>query len=67
MPDELAEALAGNGPASATFQAFPPSAQYEYVEWVAEAKRPETRGKRIAQALEWLAEGKRRHWKYENC
>jgi uncharacterized protein YdeI (YjbR/CyaY-like superfamily) len=67
MPEELATALAGHAAANATFQSFPPSGQYEYVEWVAEAKRPETRDKRIAQALEWLAEGKRRNWKYENC
>ncbi len=67
MPDELTEALAGNVSAAATFQGFPPSAQYEYVEWVAEAKRPETRAKRIEQTIEWLAEGKRRNWKYENC
>lgn len=67
MPDDLAEALARNAEASATFDSFPPSAQYDYLEWVTEAKRPETRAKRIAQSIEWLAEGKRRHWKYESC
>ena len=41
--------------------------QREYVEWVTEAKRDETRAKRLAQTIEWLAEGKRRNWKYENC
>jgi uncharacterized protein YdeI (YjbR/CyaY-like superfamily) len=40
------------------------SCQKEYAHWIAEAKRPETRQKRIASALEWIAEGKRRDWKY---
>jgi uncharacterized protein YdeI (YjbR/CyaY-like superfamily) len=66
-PQDLADALAGNPAASATFDSFPASARRDYVDWVVEAKRPETRAKRIAQSVEWLAEGKRRHWKYENC
>ncbi|WP_369294135.1 YdeI/OmpD-associated family protein [Klebsiella pneumoniae] len=37
------------------------------MEWVLEAKRAATRHQRIAQAVQWLAEGKARHWKYENC
>jgi len=67
VPTELTAALQGNEAASATFEAFPPSCRREYVEWVTEAKRPETRAKRVAQAVEWMAEGKRRNWKYENC
>ena len=67
MPDDLAAALAANPAAQATFDAFPPSGRREYVEWVVEAKRPETRAKRVRQAAEWIAEGKRRNWKYENC
>jgi len=43
---------------------FSPSHRREYIEWIAEAKRPETRAKRVATAIEWLAEGKTRHWKY---
>jgi len=39
----------------------------EYTEWIADAKRPETRDKRIAQAVEWIAEGKQRNWKYQDC
>lgn len=66
-PAELATALDANPAARATFDAFPPSCRRDYVEWVVEAKRPETRDKRIAQAVEWMAEGKRRNWKYENC
>jgi hypothetical protein len=66
-PRELESALDSNSAARATFDGFPPSCRREYVEWVVEAKRPETRDKRIAQAVEWMAEGKRRHWKYEKC
>lgn len=66
-PPDLAEALARNEAAAATFATFPPSARRDYVDWVTEAKRPETRAKRVAQSVEWLAEGKRRHWKYEAC
>ena len=51
----------------ATFDGFSPSSRREYLEWVVEAKRPETRDKRIAQAVEWMAEGKKRNWKYQNC
>ena len=67
VPDELRAALDAAPKAAATFEAFPPSCRREYVEWVSEAKRPETRAKRVAQAVEWMGEGKRRNWKYENC
>lgn len=66
-PDDLLAALAANRTAAATFDGFPPGARRDYVEWVVEAKRPETRAKRVTQAVEWLAEGKKRHWKYEKC
>jgi uncharacterized protein YdeI (YjbR/CyaY-like superfamily) len=66
-PDDLAAALKKNKAAAATFKAFPPSQQREYIEWLSEAKRVETRSKRLAQAVEWLAEGKPRNWKYMNC
>ncbi len=61
---DFASALKKNNKALATFDAFPPSHQRDYVEWIAEAKREETRQRRIAQAIEWLAEGKPRNWKY---
>jgi hypothetical protein len=67
VPDFLREALGRHPEAGANFNAFPPGQQREYVEWLTEAKRVETRDKRLAQALQWLAEGKRRNWKYENC
>jgi len=66
-PDDLLAALKKNAAARKTFEAFSPSAKREYVEWIVEAKREETRSKRLAQAIEWMAEGKKRNWKYENC
>jgi len=66
-PTEFATALKKDKKASAAFAAFSPSCKREYIEWIAEAKRPETRDKRIATALEWIAEGKQRNWKYQNC
>jgi uncharacterized protein YdeI (YjbR/CyaY-like superfamily) len=65
VPPELAAALAKNGKARASFDAFPPSHRREYVEWIVEAKREETKARRVAQAVEWIAEGKGRNWKYE--
>ena len=67
VPQDLRAAIDANPAAAATFDAFPPSAQREYVDWVADAKRDETRTKRLNQTVEWLAEGKRRHWKYAGC
>ena len=63
----FAEALASAPKAKATLDGFPPSAQRDYLEWISEAKQDTTREKRIASAIEWLGEGKRRHWKYQNC
>ena len=65
VPDDLAAALRGSPKAQATFDAFAPSHRREYVEWIVEAKRDDTRQRRIAQAVEWLADGKPRHWKYQ--
>jgi uncharacterized protein YdeI (YjbR/CyaY-like superfamily) len=64
-PADLAAALKKNKKAAATFAAFSPSCQREYVEWIVDAKREETRAKRVATALEWMAEGKQRQWKYQ--
>jgi uncharacterized protein YdeI (YjbR/CyaY-like superfamily) len=65
VPAELFAALAKNKKARANFEAFPPSHKREYNEWIGEAKREETRAARVAQAIEWIAEGKSRNWKYE--
>lgn len=64
---EFAKALAANPNSKAVLDSFPPSAQRDYFEWISEAKQDATRQKRIDTAIEWLAEGKRRHWKYQNC
>lgn len=66
-PGDLKAALQENAAAAAAFESFSPSCRREYVDWVTEAKRPETRAKRIAQAVGWMAEGKKRNWKYEKC
>jgi uncharacterized protein YdeI (YjbR/CyaY-like superfamily) len=66
-PDDLMAALKRSPRARKTYEAFPPSAKREYVEWITEAKRAETREKRLLQAIEWMEEGKQRNWKYRNC
>lgn len=67
VPGDLAAALKKNKAAAKTFEDFRPSHRKEYIEWITEAKREETRKQRLATTLEWLAEGKSRHWKYQNC
>ena len=67
VPAELAAALKGNTAAAATFDRLSLSRRKEYVEWITEARREETRKKRLATTLEWLADGKSRNWKYETC
>ena len=66
-PPEFSKALKANKKASAAFAALSPSCKREYVEWIADAKRAETREKRIATAVDWISEGKQRNWKYQNC
>jgi uncharacterized protein YdeI (YjbR/CyaY-like superfamily) len=66
-PPELASALKKNKTAASVWKDFSPSCQREYADWITEAKREETKQKRIAQAIEWIAEGKQRNWKYQNC
>ena len=63
-PADLVAALKKNKKAQATFDAFSPSAKREYVEWITDAKSDETRARRLATAVEWMAEGKHRNWKY---
>jgi uncharacterized protein YdeI (YjbR/CyaY-like superfamily) len=64
LPEDLRKALRKNAKARAAFEAFSPSHRREYVEWIEEARREETRARRLATAIEWMAEGKSRHWKY---
>jgi uncharacterized protein YdeI (YjbR/CyaY-like superfamily) len=64
-PPDLAAALKKSKKARETFEAFSPSHRKEYIEWISEAKREQTRQRRLKTTLEWLAEGKARNWKYE--
>ncbi len=65
VPDDLAAALKKNRAAAKTFEAFAPSQKREYVGWLTDAKQDATRKKRLETAIEWMAEGKARHWKYQ--
>lgn len=64
VPADLRAALKKNKKAQAAFDAFPPSHRREYIEWITDAKQAETRARRLATALEWMALGKPRNWKY---
>lgn len=66
-PEDFFAALKKNKAAAKVFDAFSPSCKREYMEWITEAKRTETREKRIVNAVELIAEGKQRNWKYQNC
>ncbi len=63
-PLDLAAALRRNGRARKSFESFSPSNRRDYIEWLTEAKREETRQKRLKTAIEWMSEGKVRNWKY---
>jgi uncharacterized protein YdeI (YjbR/CyaY-like superfamily) len=66
-PADLKDALKRSKKAAAAWAAFSPSCRREYIEWITEAKRPETREQRLLTTIEWTAEGKSRNWKYQNC
>jgi uncharacterized protein YdeI (YjbR/CyaY-like superfamily) len=65
VPKDLQLALKKNLRAQHAFEALSPSHRREYCDWISEAKRAETRDRRIQTTLEWLTEGKSRHWKHE--
>jgi uncharacterized protein YdeI (YjbR/CyaY-like superfamily) len=67
VPEDLANALRADKKALATFEKFSPSHKREYINWITEAKAEATRSRRLATAIEWMAEGKPRNWKYMNC
>lgn len=67
MPGDLAAGLKVNPAAQAHWDVFSPGKRRDYVEWVIEAKRDETRVKRIATIVAQVAEGKERNWKYKGC
>lgn len=65
MPDYFSRELRKNRKANAAFENFSPSHRREYIEWITDAKTDETRQRRLTKAVEWIAEGKSRNWKYE--
>ncbi len=65
IPRELAAGLSGNQIALKTFEKFSASSRGEYAEWISEAKRARTKKQRVEQAVEWIAQGKTRYWKYQ--
>jgi uncharacterized protein YdeI (YjbR/CyaY-like superfamily) len=65
VPPLVAAAVKKNKKAQAGFDALSPSHKREYIEWITAAKSDDTRGRRLAQAIEWMAQGKSRNWKYE--
>lgn len=67
VPSELTAALKKSKMATKVFDEFSASCRREYADWIAEAKRPETKAKRVKQAVDWIAQGKQRNWKYMNC
>jgi uncharacterized protein YdeI (YjbR/CyaY-like superfamily) len=67
MPDALAAALKKNKTAAKVFEGKGAGYRREYCDWIAGAKREETKEKRVADAVTWIAEGKTRNWKYEGC
>ncbi|MEW6653263.1 MAG: YdeI/OmpD-associated family protein [Bacteroidota bacterium] len=67
VPDYFTKALKKNKKSLETFNNFSYSKRKDYVEWITGAKTEETRSKRMATAIEWLADGKSRNWKYEKC
>ena len=65
MPADLAAALKRNKAAAQVFDAFSPSCKREYIDWITEAKRQETRERRLSQAIAMITEGKQRNWRYQ--
>jgi hypothetical protein len=60
VPEALATALAGDANARAAYEKLSYTHRKEYARWIAEAKRDETRDRRVAQALEMLHDGRTR-------
>jgi uncharacterized protein YdeI (YjbR/CyaY-like superfamily) len=65
VPKDLAALLAKNAKARATFEGFPYYKKNEYVTWINEAKREETRSRRLDTTVTQLAQGKSLNWKME--
>jgi uncharacterized protein YdeI (YjbR/CyaY-like superfamily) len=59
VPEALEAALAKDAKARSAFDALAYTHRKEYARWVSEAKREDTRQRRVSQALEMLRDGKR--------
>jgi uncharacterized protein YdeI (YjbR/CyaY-like superfamily) len=64
MPDDFMKAIKANSKANETYENFSPSNKRDYAEWISSAKSEETRKERMKTAIEWMAQGKPRMWKY---
>jgi uncharacterized protein YdeI (YjbR/CyaY-like superfamily) len=64
LPDDFRDAMQEDMSVFEQFESMAPSHRKEYIEWITEAKRPETRANRIITAVEWISQGKGRNWKY---
>lgn len=64
MPEDFMKAIRAHKKALATYENFSPSNKRDYADWINEAKSDETRKKRMETAIQWMAEGKPRMWKY---
>lgn len=65
VPPALQQALDGAPAVRHRFEAMAPGCRREYIEWITEAKRDDTRARRIATLLEQVGEGKALRWKYQ--
>lgn len=66
-PPEFVAAMKREKGVTEAFASLSPSCRREYIHWIAEAKRAETKERRIDTAIQWIAEGKSLNWKYETC
>ena len=64
LPDDFQRALGKNRKAREAFDRFSYSHRKEYIEWIAGAKRDDTRTRRLALAMDWISQGKPQNWKY---
>jgi uncharacterized protein YdeI (YjbR/CyaY-like superfamily) len=64
VPDYFSAALRKNSKARKTFEGLSPSGKREYIDWLIDAKRDETRQRRLTTTVEWLSEGKPHNWRY---
>ena len=64
IPADVLSSIKKNKKTFITFSAFSASNKKDYIDWITEAKTEVTKEKRLTQAIEWMAEGKPRNWKY---